>query len=96
LTPNAIQFVVENYNYQSVPRILRNEEEVTALQTFWDWKNMTYYLTVFAPTGLRGSTWHVVTTDDVEPTISEGFSREKLRVKLDPESRDGTLLWRVI
>ena len=82
LMPDSVVFVVQGYNYSDTPRVFRDEEVITPLQYAWDYGNMAYYLTVYAPNGLRGSEWMLETSDFVEPVVYEGRSERKMNVSL--------------
>ena len=82
LMPNSVVFVVQGYNYESTPKIFRDGKLVTPLQYAWDYGNMAYYLTVYAPNGLCESDWILETTDFVKPIVYEGRSEKEMTVTL--------------
>ena len=94
LIPSSVVFVVQGYNYQSMPKIFRDGDVITPLQYSWDYGNMIYYITVHAPEGLRGSNWVLETTDFVEPEVYEGRTNTKVIVSL-LRRRNGYNRWEV-
>jgi hypothetical protein len=83
LMPNSVVFVIQGYNYETTPKIFRDGELVTPLQYAWDYANMAYYLTIYAPHGLCDSEWMLETSDFVEPVVFEGRSQRKMNVSLE-------------
>jgi hypothetical protein len=94
LNPNSISFVVQGYNYQTTPVIIRDGVEITPLQYFWDHNSMAYYFVVYAPKKLDGSEWIIQTYDFVEPVVNDGVSGAPLKVTL-LRRRDGFNWWTI-
>ena len=92
IMPRSVVFVVQGYNYQETPKIFRDGQLVTPLQYAWDYANMAYYLTVYAPNDLDGSEWILETYDFVEPVVHEGRSERKMNVDLQ-RRRNGYHKW---
>jgi len=86
--PLSVVFVIQGYNYKTTPKIFRDQQLVTPLQYAWDYGNMAYYLTVYAPNGLCGSDWILETSDFVEPIVYEGRSERKMNVTLQRRRED--------
>ena len=94
LHPNSLTFVVQGYNYQTTPVIIRDGVEITPLQYFWDYSSMAYYFVVYAPNKLEGSEWIIQTYDFVKPTINDGVTGTLLKVELI-RRRDGFNWWQI-
>ena len=92
LMPDSVVFVIQGYNYSETPKIFRDDKLVVPLQYAWDYSDMAYYMTIYAPKGLCESEWILETSNFVEPVVYEGRSERKLNVTLK-RRRNGFHKW---